>query len=77
MLERKVIQSDSNMNKNTNIENPKPRKVTITYPEYEAIRYGMDEIDNLIMSGDAPKDAVEVAKKHYNSLKKLINKILK
>lgn len=44
------------MNKSTNIENPKPRKVTITYSEYEAIRYGMDEIDNLIMSGDTPKD---------------------
>lgn len=34
------------MSKNTNTENPKPRKVTITYPEYEAIRYGMNEIDN-------------------------------
>lgn len=61
------------MSKNTNTENPKPRKVTITYPEYEAIRYGMNEIDNLIMSGDA----VELAKKHYDSLKKLVNKIIK
>lgn len=43
------------MSKNTNTENPKPRKVTITYPEYEAIRYGMNEIDNLIMSGALPK----------------------
>lgn len=65
------------MGKNTNTENPKPRKVTITYPEYEAIRYGMNEIDNLIMSGDASKEAVELAKKHYDSLKKLVNKIIK
>jgi hypothetical protein len=65
------------MNKSTNIENPKPRKVTITYSEYEAIRYGMDEIDNLIMSGDASKESVDLAKKHYDSLKKLIDKIIK
>ncbi len=65
------------MNKSTNIENPKPRKVTITYSEYEAIRYGMDEIDNLIMSGDTPKESVDLAKKHYDNLKKLIDKIIK
>ena len=56
---------------------PKPRKVSITYDEYMAIRYGMNEIDNLIMSGDASKEAVELAKKHYDSLNGLINKIIK
>lgn len=56
---------------------PKPRKISITYDEYMAIRYGMNEIDNLIMSGDAPKEVVELAKKHYDSLNGLINKIIK
>lgn len=56
---------------------PKPRKVSITYDEYMAIRYGMNEIDNLIMSGDAPKEVIELAKKHYDSLNGLINKIIK
>lgn len=56
---------------------PKPRKVSITYNEYMAIRYGMNEIDNLIMSGDAPKEVIELAKKHYDSLNGLINKIIK
>lgn len=55
----------------------KPRKVSITYDEYMAIRYGMNEIDNLIMSGDAPKEVIELAKKHYDSLNGLINKIIK
>lgn len=56
---------------------PKPRKVSITYDEYMTIRYGMNEIDNLIMSGDAPKEVIELAKKHYDSLNGLINKIIK
>lgn len=56
---------------------PKPRKVSITYDEYMAIRYGMNEIDNLIMSGDALKEVIELAKKHYDSLNGLINKIIK
>lgn len=55
----------------------RPRKVSITYDEYMAIRYGMNEIDNLIMSGDAPKEVIELAKKHYDSLNGLINKIIK
>lgn len=29
------------------------------------------------MSGDASKEAVELAKKHYDGLKKLVNKIIK
>lgn len=56
---------------------PKPRKVSITYDEYISIQYGMNEIDNLIMSGDADEKEVEIAKKHYDSLKKLVNKIIK
>lgn len=55
----------------------KSRKVSITYDEYMAICYGMNEIDNLIMSGDAPKEVIELAKKHYDSLNGLINKIIK
>ena len=34
-------------------------------------------LNNNIMSGDASKEAVELAKKHYDSLKKLVNKIIK
>lgn len=53
----------------------KPRKVSITYDEYMAIRYGMNEIDNLIMSGQDNREEVEIAKKHYDNLEKLICKI--
>lgn len=48
---------------------PKPRKVSITYDEYISIQYGMNEIDNLIMSGDANEKEIEIAKKHYDNLK--------
>ena len=63
------------MSKNTNTENPKPRKVTITYPEYEAIRYGMNEIDNLIMSGQFAWAKLEKVEKENKEMKRELAKV--
>ncbi|NDV81350.1 hypothetical protein [Bacteroides sp. 51] len=58
-------------------EKPKPRKVMITFEEYQAIQLGLSEIEGSIGYGDLPESEIERYKACEKSLRTLLAKIIK